>query len=108
MPTVSIADQGRAPEGPAEAAREKGPWGDAVDPDGDCKFELEPREDKVRIIVPGKTHILSAEIGHVNAPRHASRYQRRFRCERAGRRHQPPGRESDDDRSIPLITGPGS
>ena len=45
------------------------PWGDAVDPDGDCQFELDPREDKVRIIVPGKTHILSAEIGHVNAPR---------------------------------------
>ena len=52
-----------------ERAREKRNWGDAVDPDGDCKFELEPREDKVRIIVPGKTHILSAEIGRVNAPR---------------------------------------
>ena len=48
---------------------EKENWGDAVDPDGDCKFELEPRENKVRIIVPGKTHILSAEIGRVNAPR---------------------------------------
>ena len=68
-PTVSVADQGRAPEGLARTAREKGTWGDAVDPDGDCKFELEPREDKVRIIVPGKTHILSAEIGRVNAPR---------------------------------------
>jgi regulation of enolase protein 1 (concanavalin A-like superfamily)/predicted Ser/Thr protein kinase len=69
MPTVSIADDGRAPELGGPTAREKGPWGDAVDPDGDCKFELEPREDKVRIIVPGKPHILSAEIGYVNAPR---------------------------------------
>jgi regulation of enolase protein 1 (concanavalin A-like superfamily) len=69
MPTVSIADEGRVAEGRAQAAREKGPWGDAVDPDGDCKFELEPREHRAKIIVPGKTHILSAEIGRVNAPR---------------------------------------
>ena len=68
-PAASIADQGRAPEEHDRTAREKGNWGDAVDPDGDCKFELEPREDRVRIIVPGKTHILSAEIGRVNAPR---------------------------------------
>ncbi len=68
-PPASIADQGRAPEGHDRTGREKGNWGDAVDPDGDCKFELEPRENRVRIIVPGKTHILSAEIGYVNAPR---------------------------------------
>ncbi len=49
--------------------REKGNWGDAVDPDRDCIFELDRRENKVRISVPGKTHILSAEIGRVNAPR---------------------------------------
>ena len=65
----SIAEQGRAPERRDRTAREKENWGDAVDPDGDCKFELEPRENRVRIIVPGKTHILSAEIGRVNAPR---------------------------------------
>ena len=53
----------------ARRARGEDAWGNAVDPDGDCKFELDPSEDKVRIIVPGKTHILSAEIGHVNAPR---------------------------------------
>ena len=69
MPAASITDAGRAPETRDMTAPDKGPWGDAVDPDGDCKFELEPREDKVRIIVPGKPHILSAEIGHVNAPR---------------------------------------
>jgi regulation of enolase protein 1 (concanavalin A-like superfamily) len=68
-PTASIASNGPAPEGRDPAAREKKPWGDAVDPDGDCQFELDPGEDKVRIIVPGKTHILSAEIGRVNAPR---------------------------------------
>ena len=44
-------------------------WGHAVDPDADCKFEMDTSEDKVRIIVPGRAHILSAEIGQVNAPR---------------------------------------
>ncbi len=69
MPTTSVADEGRAPEERIPTARGKGSWGDAVDPDGDCKFELAPREDRVRIIVPGKPHILSSEIGYVNAPR---------------------------------------
>jgi regulation of enolase protein 1 (concanavalin A-like superfamily) len=69
MPTVSITEEGRAPEGGGLSARENGPWDDAVDPDGDCKFVLAPREGRVRIIVPGKPHILSAEIGRVNAPR---------------------------------------
>ncbi len=65
---ASIADGGAAPSDMTEL-RETGIWGDAIDPDRDCKFELEPREDKVRISVPGKTHILSAEIARVNAPR---------------------------------------
>ncbi|HEX3450156.1 MAG TPA: DUF1349 domain-containing protein, partial [Isosphaeraceae bacterium] len=69
IPTASATDHGRGPEVQARSAGEKEAWGDAVDPDGDCKFELDPPEDKVRIIVPGKTHILSAEIGRVNAPR---------------------------------------
>ena len=68
-PAAGVADQGLALEGNDRSAREKRTWGDAVDPDRDCKFELEPREDKVRIIVPGQTHILSAEIGRMNAPR---------------------------------------
>ena len=69
VPAVSAADQRQRPDLQARTERGKEAWGDAIDPDGDCKFELEPREDKVRIIVPGKTHILSAEIGRVNAPR---------------------------------------
>jgi serine/threonine protein kinase/regulation of enolase protein 1 (concanavalin A-like superfamily) len=62
------APEGQAPEGRALTRREEG-WGHAVDPDADCNFEMDASEDKVRIIVPGKTHILSAEIGQVNAPR---------------------------------------
>jgi serine/threonine protein kinase/regulation of enolase protein 1 (concanavalin A-like superfamily) len=46
----------------------KAPWGDVVDPDGDCKIVLQPREDRVTISVPGKAHLLSAEVGRVNAP----------------------------------------
>ncbi len=68
-PAASVAATARVPKGQAATALENELWGDAVDPDGDCKFERVPREDKVRIIVPGKPHILSAEIGQVNAPR---------------------------------------
>ena len=67
-PVATIAREGRAPERLDRTAREKGNW-DAVDPDRDSKFELEPREGRVSITVPGKAHILSAEIGRVNAPR---------------------------------------
>jgi serine/threonine protein kinase/regulation of enolase protein 1 (concanavalin A-like superfamily) len=68
-PTGSIAVEARAPEAPSRRARGMDAWGNAVDPDGDCKFEFEERSDKVRIIVPGNTHILSADIGRMNAPR---------------------------------------
>ncbi len=68
-PAASGADEGRSPERHDRLAQERGNWGDAIDPDGDCKFELNSREDRVRIIVPGKAHLLSAEIGRVNAPR---------------------------------------
>jgi regulation of enolase protein 1 (concanavalin A-like superfamily) len=69
LPTVATGGQAQTREGPARLARADESWEDAVDPDGDCKFEREPHQNKLRIIVPGKTHILSAEIGRVNAPR---------------------------------------
>jgi serine/threonine protein kinase len=62
------APEGPAPEGQSGTASEDA-WGQVVDPDGDCDFELDRNEGKVRIIVPGKTHLLSAEIGQINAPR---------------------------------------
>ncbi len=68
-PIVSIAERGQVPESDDRTARGKGNWGDVVDPDRDSKFELEPRESRARIVVPGRTHILSAEIGRMNAPR---------------------------------------
>ncbi len=62
------APEEQTPEGRAPTRRDDA-WGHAVDPDADCNFEMDTSEDKLRIIVPGKTHILSAEIGQVNAPR---------------------------------------
>jgi len=42
-------------------------WGEADDPDGDCKITL--RDSEVTISVPGTLHDLSAELGKINAPR---------------------------------------
>jgi regulation of enolase protein 1 (concanavalin A-like superfamily) len=44
-------------------------WGDVIDPDGDCRIAVDPQRDRATIFVPGRPHILSAEIGRVNAPR---------------------------------------
>jgi regulation of enolase protein 1 (concanavalin A-like superfamily) len=63
-----VVPEGRTPEGRVPT-RPEDAWGRAVDPDADCDFEMDPSGNKVRIIVPGKTHILSAEIGQINAPR---------------------------------------
>ncbi len=42
-------------------------WGAAVDPDGDCRFEV--KESALAITAPGPVHDLSAELGKMNAPR---------------------------------------
>jgi regulation of enolase protein 1 (concanavalin A-like superfamily) len=44
-------------------------WGAPIDPNGDCTFDLDSRAGKLRILVPGKPHILSAELGSMSAPR---------------------------------------
>lgn len=41
-------------------------WGQAADPEGDCRFEL--KGTKLTIRVPGTVHDLVADRGHVNAP----------------------------------------
>jgi regulation of enolase protein 1 (concanavalin A-like superfamily) len=43
------------------------PWGDVVDPDGDCK--VVPENGRLNFEVPGSLHDLNAEIGKLNAPR---------------------------------------
>ncbi len=42
-------------------------WGQPIDPDGDCSFDLE--NGRLTIKVPGKGHGLEAEGGTLNAPR---------------------------------------
>ena len=65
-------------------------------------------KNKVRIIVPGQTHILSAEIGRTNAPRILRDIEGDFDVKRSGRR-QRATREGNRRRPcIPLIMGPGS
>lgn len=42
-------------------------WGIAVDPDGDCRFDL--KDSALTITAPGPVHDLSAELQKMNAPR---------------------------------------
>jgi regulation of enolase protein 1 (concanavalin A-like superfamily) len=43
------------------------PWGDVIDPDGDCTFQVDDRG--VSLEVPGSMHDLNADLGKSNAPR---------------------------------------
>jgi serine/threonine protein kinase len=65
--TGSVEKQTPARQNPP--VPEQPDWGDLVDPDGDCGFQVDRGRSKVTIIVPGKSHLLSAEIGRMNAPR---------------------------------------
>ena len=40
-----------------------------VDPNGDCTIHLDREEKRATISVPGTAHLLSADLGRVNAPR---------------------------------------
>ncbi len=44
-------------------------WGKPVDPDGDCKVEIDASGSEITIKVPRTPHVLSAELGRMNAPR---------------------------------------
>jgi hypothetical protein len=44
-------------------------WGEPIDPDGDCRFAIDPDRNQTRIAIPGTPHVLSAELGRRNAPR---------------------------------------
>ena len=54
---------------PTKVARGRDEWGEPVVPDGDCKVELDRPGNRIRIVVPGTPHVLSAELGRMNAPR---------------------------------------
>jgi RNA polymerase sigma factor (sigma-70 family) len=42
-------------------------WGDVIDPDGDCRFDL--ADGRLTIVVPGTDHVVMPERGKMNAPR---------------------------------------
>jgi regulation of enolase protein 1 (concanavalin A-like superfamily) len=42
-------------------------WGEPVDPDHDCTFRLV--FDRLHLAIPGKPHVLAAELGQTNGPR---------------------------------------
>jgi RNA polymerase sigma factor (sigma-70 family) len=44
-----------------------GGWGDVIDPDGDCSFEI--ARDKLTIRLPGRDYALCIEQNRMNAPR---------------------------------------
>jgi regulation of enolase protein 1 (concanavalin A-like superfamily) len=56
--------QAAAPGGIAEAIR---PWGDVIDPDGDCKIKFE--NSGLSLDVPGTLHDLTTQVDKINAPR---------------------------------------
>jgi len=58
------APQAAAPGRSAAALR---PWGDVINPDGDCKIQI--GNGGLSVEVPGTHHELSTELDKVNAPR---------------------------------------
>ena len=54
---------------PVDPTPPVGPWGPPIDPDGDCTVSLGPGPRSATIRVPGKAHLLSVQLGRVNAPR---------------------------------------
>ncbi|MBV8430400.1 MAG: protein kinase, partial [Solirubrobacterales bacterium] len=60
------------PRNPVQPAKEAGvavDWGDVVDPAGDCLVVRDRQANRATILVTGTAHLLSAEIGLMNAPR---------------------------------------
>lgn len=57
-----------APPRPA-AADPEATWGILVDPDEDCRLVLDDARGTARLDVPGRAHLLSAELRRMNAPR---------------------------------------
>ena len=44
-------------------------WGVLVDPDGDCRLSFDEGHFTASLFVPGRPHVLSAELRKLNAPR---------------------------------------
>jgi regulation of enolase protein 1 (concanavalin A-like superfamily) len=64
-----IPEKKASHEGRLHEVSVKHEWGGPIDPDGDCKIDQDQSENKITIAVPGTPHLLSAELGRMNAPR---------------------------------------
>ena len=70
LPAQTTRSEKASAEEPTQASRQKVDWGDFVDPDGDCQLELDQHDGRLRIVTPGKTHILERRNWlHENTPR---------------------------------------
>ena len=63
---VPVKPETRAP---VKSARTPANWGDVTDPDEDCQVLMDKEMQRAAIAVPGTAHLLSAELGRMNAPR---------------------------------------
>jgi len=59
----------RRPVKPEKGISRPADWSDVIDPDGDCDVVLDGKTNRATVLVPGTAHLLSAEIGRMNAPR---------------------------------------
>lgn len=67
-------------------------WGKAIDPDGDCSFELDG--ESLTVVAPGPTHGLSAELNRMNAPRVLSPVEGDFVIDLRVNTHFTPGEQT--------------
>jgi hypothetical protein len=65
----AIPENGEPPKMPVRLDWKPFERGDVVDPGGDCRVDLDRSQDRILIRVPGTPHVLSAELGRLNAPR---------------------------------------
>ena len=57
------------PVGQTESLSRRPDWGKPIDPDRDCKIDLDATGTEITISIPRTPHVLSAELGRLNAPR---------------------------------------
>ncbi len=90
------------PGEPTRADREPEEWTEIVIPGGDSKVELDRSGKKVKIRVPNTAHILSAELGRMNAPRLLRRVEGDFDARvRVFGVFQPAGKSTVEEYTFP-------
>jgi hypothetical protein len=74
-PTITLVEvpsdeaEGATRSNPAESLPLASGSATFIDPDADCGYEVDEESRAATIRVPGRPHVLSAELGRLNAPR---------------------------------------